>query len=247
MLQLLGIGFLIWIFSRLFSESGEPTFKVSVHSDCSREFISFSSNLGLKLRKKKMLQESKAAIQQKIETYFKEIYWNLDGKIWTAKPTFFIQGSFKHGTSIRTQYDICDVDLGVYFSGRPPISPAAIQKHLYKALIGHTSMPITIKSKCVRIKYANLFHIDLPIYYYDSATKKYFFGTGDQWIHSDPKEFTAWVAAKVQPNEQMLRLIQYFKAWADHTRIKKSKKMPSGVAITVWVQKFYVKDQLQSL
>lgn len=247
MLQILGIGFLIWALSRLFNETGEPVFKVSKDSDCSENFISFGKNLNLKAHKRKVLSESKRIIQEKIVTYFREFYWKVEGGVWRAKPTFFIQGSFKHGTSIRTQQDICDVDLGVYFSGKPPISPAALQKNLYHALLGHTSMPVAIKKKCVRVSYSNFFHIDLPIYYHDKKEGRYFLGVKDEWIESDPKEFTSWVAAKVQPYEQMFRLIQYFKAWADNTRTRKSQKMVSGVALTIWVQRFYVEDKREDL
>jgi hypothetical protein len=215
---------LIWAIDRLFSESGEPEFKVSKDSDCSEDFISFGKNLSLKARKRKMLTESKRVIQEKIVTYFREFYWKVNDGVWRANPTFFIQGSFKHGTSIRTQQDVCDVDLGVYFNGKPPISPAALQKNLFQALSGHTSMPVAIKKKCVRVSYSNLFHIDLPIYYHDKKVDKYFLGVKDEWIESDPKEFTSWVATTVQPYEQMFRLIQYFKAWADNTRTRKSRK-----------------------
>jgi hypothetical protein len=247
MLQILGIVFLIWVLSRLFNEAGEPVFKVSKDSDCSHEFIAFSNSLGLKARKRKMLSESKRIIQEKIVTYFKGLYWKVEGGTWSANPTFFIQGSFKHGTSIRTQQDVCDVDLGVYFNEKPPISPAALQKHLYQALFGHTSMPVVVKRKCVRVNYSNLFHIDLPIYYHDKKSNKYFLGVKDEWIESDPKEFTSWIAAKIQPYEQMIRLIQYFKAWTDNTKKRRSQKMPSGVALTVWVQEFYVNDKREDL
>jgi hypothetical protein len=247
MLQFLGIGLLIYLLSRLFTKSGEPKFKVSTRSDCSKEFADFAKSLDLKANKKRALAESKGVIQKKILDYFRGIEWGENGNVWKGNPQFFVQGSFQHGTCIRTQNDICDIDLGVYFKGKPPISPATLQKHIYNALLAHTSFPVVVKSKCVRIKYANFFHIDLPIYYYDENTGKYFFGTSDQWVESDPKEFTAWVAARVNPHDQMLRVVRYFKAWADNIGTRKSHKMPSGVALTVWVQEFYVRDARDDL
>jgi hypothetical protein len=242
MLQILGISLLIYLLSRLFTKSGEPRFKVSSRSDCSGEFTNFANNLGLTHNKKQALRQSKNVIQKKIREYFSGIQWGQDGNAWKANPEFFIQGSFKHGTSIRTHNDSCDIDLGVYFRGKPPVSPSTLQRHIYNALLAQTSFPVMIKSKCVRVKYAGLFHIDVPIYYYDEKTGTYFLGAGDRWIESDPKGFTAWVADQIGPNEQMVRVIKYFKAWADHTRTRKSQKMPSGVALTVWIHKFYVSD-----
>lgn len=247
MLQFLGIGLLIYLLRRLFTSSGEPKSKVSSNSDCSGEFIDFSRNLDLKPNKKQALRESKDVIQKKIRDYFRDIQWGPDRKAWKANPEFFIQGSYKHGTAIRTHHDICDIDLGVYFQGKPPVSPLTLQKHIYNALLAHTSFPVIIKKKCVRIKYAGFFHIDIPIYYFDEKTAKYFLGTGDQWIESNPKEFSTWIDKQVTPNEQMVRVIRYFKAWVDSMRVRKSQKMPSGVALTVWVQKFYVQDGREDL
>lgn len=247
MWQILGAGFLIWLANRLFSDSGEPTFKISKKSDCSNEFIGLAQNLDLTANKKRALKQAKDVIQQKIVEYFRGFEWKNGETIWKANPTFFIQGSYKHGTSIRTQQDVSDVDVGAYFEGKPPITPFALQQNLYKALAGHTSLPVSIKNKCVRVKYANLFHIDLPIYYRDKKTKKYFLGVKDQWIESDPKAFTEWVATQIKPIEQKLRIVRYFKAWSDNTRRKNSIKMPSGVAFTVWINAFYVKDSREDI
>lgn len=193
------------------------------------------------------MKQSKDVIKQKIVEYFDMQKWKIEGKVWKAKPTFFIQGSYMHRTSIRTQHDVSDIDVGVYFNAKPPITPLSLQQNLYRALVGHTSQPVSIKNKCVRVKYANLFHIDLPVYYHDKNANKYFLGVKDQWIESDPKEFSEWVAANVYPVGQKRRIIQYFKAWSDYARTKNSIKMPSGVAYTVWVNTFYVKDAREDL
>lgn len=238
---------MIWLVSRLFTSSGEPTFRISKKSDCSTEFVNFSRNLDLTPNKKRSLKQSKDVIQQKIIEYFSGLEWNSGAARWKAKPTFFIQGSYKHGTSIRTQQDVSDIDVGVYFDGKPPISPLALQQNLYKALAGHTSQPVSIKNKCVRVKYANLFHIDLPIYYRDKKANAYFLGVRNQWIESDPKAFSEWVATNIKPIDQKVRITKYFKAWSDSTRKRNSIKVPSGVAYTVWINMFYMKDAREDL
>lgn len=247
MLPYLGIGLLIYGVSRLFTKSGEPTFRVSQQSDCSKIFFEFSDSLKLAPHKAQQLKTAKNAIQKKILEYFRVESWAGSGRATKLTPQFFVQGSHNHGTLIRKQNDVCDIDLAVYFTSKPPVTPATIQQHIYNALILHTSIPVTIKRKCVRIKYANLFHIDLPIYYEDRKTGKLYFGTGDQWIESDPKQFNNWVASEISPNEQLVRIIRYFKAWTDNVRRRRALKMPSGIALTVWVQKFYVKNTRDDL
>lgn len=247
MLPYLGIGLVVYGVSRLVTDSEKPTFKVSGQSDCSEDFEEFSENLYLTLHKLQQLKTAKSAIQKKISEYFRDEAGTLTGRTSKLVPKFFVQGSFNHGTLIRKQDDVCDVDLAVYFVGKPSLTPATIQQHIYNALILHTSIPVTIKHKCVRIKYANLFHIDLPVYYQDQNTGKLFFGSGDQWIESDPKQFNDWISSCVSANEQLIRIIRYFKAWTDNIRSRQSLKMPSGIALTVWVQKFYIKHTRDDL
>lgn len=222
-----------------FSDSGEPTFKVSAKSDCSNEFIAFTNTLALNETKKRQLSDARRALQRKIKKYFAE-------KTNTTTPLFYIQGSVKHGTVIRKQDDTCDIDVGVYFKGKPSITPASIQSNIVKAIGDHTNEAASKRQKCVRIYYANRFHIDLPIYYMNAQTNTFYLGVGKDWHASDPKQFTAWVKSEIT-GTQKHRLVMYFKAWADTTRQKKQKKMPSGLAFTIWVNKYYEEDKRDDL
>ncbi|MCA6431835.1 MAG: hypothetical protein IM613_20585, partial [Cytophagales bacterium] len=55
---------------------------------------------------------------------------------------------------------------------------------------------------------------------------------------SDPKELCDWFEKHRKAKDkdgQMLRLVKYFKAWAN----QRSRKMPSGIAFSVWVATYY--------
>jgi hypothetical protein len=239
MLPLLSASIVVSGLALLFSNSRKPKFRVSVNSDCSEEFIAFVASISLNKTKKQQLRRARGALQKKIKDHF-------ISKPGMTTPLFYIQGSVKHGTVIRNQDDICDVDVGVYFQGKPTITPASIQSNILKAVENHTSEKASKRQKCVRVYYASLFHIDLPIYYLEPKTSKYYLGVGKDWLPSDPKEFTDWCKSQIG-NSQKRRLIMYFKAWANVVKKKKRQRMPSGLAFTIWVNTFFCKDDREDL
>jgi hypothetical protein len=65
-----------------------------------------------------------------------------------------------------------------------------------------------------------------------------FLATKTKWQESDPKELCDWFEKQRKEKDkegQMLRLVKYFKTWAN----QRSKKMPSGIAFSVWVATHY--------
>ncbi|MGZ4041646.1 MAG: cyclic GMP-AMP synthase DncV-like nucleotidyltransferase [Bacteroidia bacterium] len=233
-----GIGTLI----AKFSSSGEPEFKITQESNCSGEFLKFEKDASLSYSKHQKLIEVRRVIEKKIRAFFSQ-------KLGVTFSGFYIQGSYKHDTIVRNPEDTCDVDLGIYFDGKPSITPRTIQTNIVKIFSGHTSQRAMRKNKCVRIYYANQFHIDVPIYYWNSRTKKYYLGVGttNRWEPSDPRLFTEWVKQQTRDNTQKKRLIKYFKAWAATYKKRKGQKMPSGLAFTIWAIQFYKEDAREDL
>jgi hypothetical protein len=116
---------------------------------------------------------------------------------------------------------------------------------------------ITDKDTCVRVKYKDGSHIDIPIYYFmslhpDLAHLK------QGWIVSDPIEFITWFEEKVnsgfelkylteyatesanykvwlndmrKKDVQIRRIVRYLKAWADNI----GGNMPCGLILTIFV------------
>lgn len=198
-------------------------------SDCHQDFLNFDYNLMVNDSKRLRLDTARNAIENKIKNYFRELEQYI-------VPKFYLHGSAKLGTQIRTHDDSCDYDIGIYFFKKPPHGFETIQNHIKNALEGHTSCEINLRNKCVRINYKNDFHIDMPIFYTEDKRHFYLGSKGNKWNKCDAKIFRDWFLDKTEGNEQIIRIIKYFKAWSD----KYQHKMPSGLAFTVWVEKYYL-------
>lgn len=213
----------------------DKKFELTDGSNCDYLFKRFNKTITIHPNKVASLRRAHNTIRSKVISYF-ETYTNL------PTPDFYIQGSYKMGTIIENRNTLCDVDLGVIFPHHPNINVETIQNHIKKALIGHTSRGVTIKTNCVRLNYVRNFHIDLPIYYVDGYSGKTYFGSrGYEWEYSEPKSFIEWFKQVTHNKPQLIRIIRYLKAWADHTKTKTGKKFPSGLAVTLWAIQCYEK------
>lgn len=193
-------------------------------------FLKFEQNISLTMAKKLKLIASRKALQDRIVNYFRA-YTTL------PVPKFYIQGSYKMQTMILGNDGTYDVDLGIYFLTNPYVTSFTVQDYVKRAVLGHTTGGAEHREKCVRVKYSGDFDIDLPIYYKTLYDKPYL-ATKTTWQQSDPKELCDWFEKQRKSkdvNGQMLRLIKYFKRWA----AIRTKKMPSGIAFTVWVAENY--------
>lgn len=191
-------------------------------------FLKFEQNISLSAGKRKKLIASRKALEKRITEYFKE-----HAKLLV--PKYYIQGSYKMGTMILDNSNTYDVDLGVYFLTKPEIEPLSLQKNVLKAVEGHTASGIEHREKCIRVVYKGDFDIDLPVYYKTPNDKHPYLATKTGWLQSDPKELCDWFESKKDKNGQLMRLVKYFKAWAN----LRAKKMPSGIAFSVWVANNY--------
>ena len=144
-------------------------------------FKEFNTKLNITESKDKNLKKARKALTDKIRDFFK-------GKEGYSTPKFWTQGSFQMGTTIRTESDKCDLDLGIYFSMIPDVSGETIQKHVFDLVDGHTkNVTPNHKKRCVRVNYAGEFHIDLPVYFFeDEMTHPLLAVKGEDFEKSDP-------------------------------------------------------------
>lgn len=194
-------------------------------------FLNLERSISLTSAKKQKLISSRVALQKKIVEYFRTIPG-------FTVPKFYIQGSYKMETMVVGKDGTYDVDLGVYFLQKPFLTSATIKKHIYNAVVKHTYKGAENRDKCVRVIYAGDFDIDLPVYYKTVFDKHPFLATKLTWVESDPKELCDWFKKKKDKNGQLIRVIKYFKYWANI----RDRKMPSGIAFTVWVANNYVSN-----
>ncbi|MCZ4410535.1 CBASS cGAMP synthase [Cryomorphaceae bacterium 1068] len=195
-------------------------------SNCHNLFQTFNGNLNIKPAKKTNLMTSRDTLRDRIRTHFKE-------KHNKYTPFFKGQGSYSLGTMIRTKDDTCDLDNGVYFFPKPGETGTTLQKWVWEAVENATSVKPQHRQRCIRVIYANDYHIDLPVYFKLSKTddneKPHLAVKNSEWALSDPKEFSLWFNEIKDANGQLIRIVRYLKAWCDN----RSNKMPNGLTMTV--------------
>lgn len=194
-------------------------------ANCDNLFKEFNGNLTITKSKKDSLITSKDNLRTKIKKHFEEKHPNY-------KPTFYIQGSYKMGTQIRTKDDTCDLDDGVYFKQNPDnVTCATLQGWVKDAVDGVTDTTPSHRKKCITVDYKAGYNIDLPVFLFnkDNDTHPLLAVKNNDWQEDDPKEFFDHFNKKKDANGQLVRLVKYLKAWCDFKR----QKMPSGLAMSV--------------
>lgn len=194
-------------------------------ANCNNLFIEFNGNLNITKTKKDSLITSKDNLRTKIKKYFVEKHPNY-------KPTFYIQGSYKMNTQIRTKDDTCDLDDGVYFKENPDnVTCTTLQRWVKEAVDGVTDSTPSHRKKCITVDYKAGYNIDLPVFLFDKNLDDHpqlAVKDGD-WQEDDPKEFYNYFNQQRDSKGQLVRLVKYLKAWCDFKR----QKMPSGLAMSV--------------
>ncbi|MCD4664442.1 MAG: hypothetical protein K8R68_04160 [Bacteroidales bacterium] len=192
-------------------------------ANCNKLFLDFDKELNVLPAKKTKLTKSKDDLRDRIRNHFKKEHEEYN-------PTFYIQGSKKMGTLIRTKDDECDLDDGVYFIREEDVTGTTLQKWIKEAVDDATNTPTQHRNKCVRVIYKGDYHIDIPVYYFPEDTDHPLLAVKDNNLEeSDPKEFVDWFRENKDENGQLVRIIKYLKSWCDYKR----NKMPSGLAMTV--------------
>lgn len=205
-------------------------------SDCHSLFQTYLDRISPSSTKLDYLKTSRDAIREKIRKYFNE---NLELSV----PKFWVQGSYAIKTLIVPLDGEYDIDDGVYLTCLDEDidkweTCETVHKWIYDAVKNHTDKEPIDKNKCVRVVYANQYHVDLPIY--NEYNGEYYLAEkGDKgWHPSNPRAVVEWFRDQVQiKGEQLRKVVKYFKGWAD---FKSSQtKMPISFLLTVLVSDSY--------
>jgi len=117
------------------------------------------------------------------------------------------------------------------------------------ASTGDYKTPPEVRGNCVRIYYADGFHVDMPVYrkYEENGTTHKELASTGTWKASAPEDITTWfneqVTAKSPDNtngRQMRRMVRLLKAWS---KSRTSWSMPSGFILSVLVDEQYYSNQ----
>jgi len=161
----------------------------------------------------------------------------------------FIQGSYKFHTLIRPlkSGDEYDVDLGLYFKGKPhgKVDPMELRHKVQRSLQRFSAGNVEIKSiedpkeRCCRAKYTKSFHIDVPVYHETPAGRDVRLATlSNGWERSDPSAMLNWfqnsIGGDTTDRAMIRRLIRYMKAWAALT-FRPPIMGPSSLMLTILV------------
>jgi hypothetical protein len=183
-------------------------------ADCNNLFLRFLSEITIKTECSKNLQRGREAIKREIDDYF-------SNKLKVGKPDFYLQGSYSLKTMIEplNAKDEYDLDDGIYLKhteddiSKP--TTETVSNWIFKAVEGHTKKIPENKKNCVRVIYAEGYHIDLAIYRKINGEYHLARLGEDQWVPSDARAFNNWFYDRLEKTEQMRSCIKYLKGWKD--------------------------------
>lgn len=152
--------------------------------------------------------------------------------------TFYTQGSgAKDMKTIIIKADgTYDADRGVYLPEKPDVSAKTVQGYVMDAISDHTDGGAEHRRKCIRVLYKCAYNIDFTVYYEaPGESYSYLAVKEDGWIKDDPAKMIEWFVKLKDEDGQLIRIVKYVKAWASEM----SFKMPSGIALAVWVARSF--------
>jgi hypothetical protein len=194
-------------------------------ANCNNLFKNFNGEGYLKIPQSKIdkLEASSENVRNEIKDHFAENHPEY-------VPKFYMQGSYKMGTTIRTKDDTCDLDDGVYFKSNPDnVSSTTLQKWVKDAVDDITESTPSHRKKCITIDFKAGYNIDLPILLFNKDEDEHpkIAVKDDDFRLDDPKEFYEYF--NTNSSAQIIRIIRFLKAWCDFKR----EKMPSGLCVTI--------------
>lgn len=187
-------------------------------ANCHNQFLAFDGTVSLTIKKRESLRVSKAADEGIIEGHFTE-----NGM---TKPDFSEQGSLPIKTTVtpESQGDEIDLDDGIILTNLDPEDDEhwnvteEVHGWVMDALMkANTKLGPEDKLNCVRLTYANDYHLDFPIYAPYQGGFKLARRGPEQWVPSaGPGEYANWFEGEIRNNdEQLRRVVRYLKAWND--------------------------------
>lgn len=161
-----------------------------------------------------------------------------------------IQGSMAMSTVVQNDQNDYDIDVAIVFekSNLGGLGPLAVRNVVANALKKKTkqfSVEPEVKTSCVRIKYAEGYHVDFAVYrrYKNNPTdKEYMYEhAGAEWSQRDIKALEEWFSDEIKDKGKDLRKIIRLSKMFCKSR-ESWKNMPSGLLQTVLCDEQFTKE-----
>ena len=181
--------------------------------DCSRELEKYWDE------KVKLPQKEYSELMEKRDAQIRKLKNNLDTEPKYPQPVEFInQGSYAMKTLIQ-QDDEYDIDVGVVFSKYDLDSndrkiPNAIKYDIGKKLKDERfSKSPTVLKNCIRVKYKENYHIDMPVFRKNGTNLE--LASASNWEQSNPKNINNWFSTEKSNKPHLKKIVQLLKKWSN--------------------------------
>ena len=205
--------------------------------DLSKEFNKFhNDHVALSSEVQSELYEKKNNNVKWLKAGLKE--HNLDNGTSYKIAEIVIQGSIAMHTAVQNDSNDYDIDVAIIMdkSSIGDLGPIAVKNVVVDALKrkcpAYKDEP-EAKTNCVRIYYADGYHIDFAIYrrWKDSAGEYQYEHAGSEWRQRDPKAINDWFKDSVKSKGSDLRkTVRLLKMFA---KSRESWQMPGGLVLSV--------------
>lgn len=214
-----------------------------------KEFNEFWDKIKLSDSKEDNLREKRRKIKDSIIDYFKD-------REDYCMPELLLQGSMAMHTTINPLDEDYDIDCGVYIKPKEidykeqSTWPNIKELHdiVADACKAQNRTIDTLKDTCVRVKYADEFHIDFPIYIKDWDDENFISRLAhkkDGWIKSNALANTKYyLEQKDEKGDNLRYIVMFLKAMVDYQNYIENgiKTDISGFELTMMACRDYTTD-----
>lgn len=183
--------------------------------DVSKDFRKFYKNcVVLQSEKQQNLRDKKDLNIKRLEDGL-DLY-NQENDTHYAIAEKRVQGSMAMATVVQNDSNDYDIDVAIVFDQNNigDLSPLQARRLVCKALekkCGQFKVTPECKTNCVRIQYADGYHVDFAVYRRfreeESSEYSYEHSGGSKWTARDPAAITKWFQDEVKDNGTELRQV----------------------------------------
>lgn len=156
------------------------------------------------------------------------------------------QGSYAMNTGIRPKKDEYDIDVGVIFDvSEDEYGAKKLKRLVYDKLNSQHNRTVDFNRPCITVKYADGYHVDLPIYAKNGDKKYLAWGKKSDdctWEPAAPQELNDWVrdlSSDAEERRQFRRCVRALKKWKEKHFKSTGNEAPPSIGLTIQARKAF--------